>query len=78
MPAITNRRIVQMLKIYNTDYNEVDEGEDGDGFTTIGEAAKYVFKFLPSDDFPYMIGTAQGIVAFVFQGSIYVNPEVAG
>ena len=56
-----------MYEIYNADYQETKEGD----FETIEDAAGWALSYLPTDDFVYLIGTADGVEAVVFQGQVF-------
>lgn len=61
--------------VYDSHYVKIDDSPAGsDEFEDKDEAIGYVLNQLPHEDFVYMVGTDDGIVAIVFQGVVYV-PE---
>lgn len=56
--------------IYNQDY-QPHEDANPDGYSTIQEATAFLLDDIITHEWPYMIGTDDGIEAFVFQGRVY-------
>jgi len=59
-----------MFFIYNTDYMKVNRAENGSGFMTKNAAARFIFKSLPSDDIPYMVGDEEEMEKLIIENRV--------